>query len=75
MGSLHDEGQMDEHVGFGDQRVEGCPIRKSPGWYVVFVQPCDAGSNGRRAIPTTRPTAGPPPARSPPRSRTRQVVR
>ena len=35
MGSLHDEGQMDGHVGFGDQRVEGCPIRMSPGWYVV----------------------------------------
>jgi len=27
MGSLHDEGQMDDHVGFGDQRVDGCPIQ------------------------------------------------
>ena len=27
MGSLHDEGQMDDHGGFGDQRVDGCPIQ------------------------------------------------
>ena len=27
MGSLHDDGQMDDHGGFGDQRVDGCPIQ------------------------------------------------
>ena len=49
---------MDDHVGFGGQKSTASRSRMSPCWYVVFVQPCDAGSNGRRAIPTIRPHHG-----------------
>jgi hypothetical protein len=39
-------GQMDT-VGFGDQRAStAARSRMSPCCYVVFVQPCDAGSAG-----------------------------
>ena len=50
---------MDDDVGFGDQRVEGFPIQDVARLVRRLVRPCDAGSNGRRAIPTIRPTAGP----------------
>ena len=66
MGSLHDEGQMDDHVGFGDQRVDGCPIQD----VAVLLRRLRPALRRRVERPAGHPddpaTAGPPPARSPP---------
>ena len=57
MGALHDEGQMDDHVGFGDQRVDGCPIQ-DVAVLLRRLRPAVRRRVRRRAIPTIRPTAG-----------------
>ena len=53
-----DEREVDDDVGLGDQVLDRVAVEDVARRYSVRFQPCSAGSNGRRAMPTIRPTSG-----------------
>ena len=52
-----DEREVHDDVGALDQRVDRGAVEHVARRYSVRFQPCAAGSNGRRAMPTIRPTS------------------